>query len=275
MTECRDIFPKVGALADGNLDDEAMRAHVESCAVCRREFDQVRRLREALRRVVLPRAVRRPIAWPKWAAAAAAVLVVATLLLLRDTTPAEALAAAARFDESSLGGRTGSAPDIGIGVEGWAAGELAPMVFYRAGDKRVSLIMSPERFPDLPATQNVGGVDCAVYRHGTKTVMFCGTERGHHIWVAEMSPEALMALVGSMKTPDDAPAGGIPFAVRPMGCAACWQGALDCVLEVPGIARAYVDPAGERLVVVPADEGFDTRRVVEALEARGYEVDRS
>ena len=45
------------------------------------------------------------------------------------------------------------------------------------------------------------------------------------------------------------------------------------MLELPGIAEAYIDQAADRVVVVPASEPFDPRPVIEALKARGYTVE--
>lgn len=228
---CMDAGPRLGALADGNLDDGTLRSHVESCAACRRVVDDVRSMRAALRRVTLPPAPEgllrpRVILWPRWAAAAAVLVAIGALAVLLPA-PSPLAAAAARFDAGpaqaassveevrKLAGGAGM-PDMGP-VEGFAAaGTLPPMVFYRAGDKRVGLITSRDPFPDMPDVMTVNGMKCVVREIDGKTVMICGAEFGYHIWVAKMTPDELSAL--AHRFPKGAPtASALRFVVAPMG----------------------------------------------------------
>lgn len=237
---CREAAGRLGALADGNLDDAALRAHVEACADCARVVRDVTSMRAALRRVTLPPApeglLRPPaIAWPRWAAAAAVLVaaLAAWAVFSSPAVPAPIASAAARFDAGPAHAVASIAearahfhdapgfPDMQetCPVEGCAdaaAGALPPMVFYRAGDKRIGLISSREPFPDMPDVVVVDGMKCVVRRVGDKTVMICGGEFGYHIWVANMTADELSAL--AHRFPRGAPTPeALRFVVSPMG----------------------------------------------------------
>jgi hypothetical protein len=243
---CENLHPLIGALADGNLVDEAVSAHMLNCAEARRMFDETRAMRAALAHVVLPDApearamlarVGPPAARPRWPLAAAAAALFAAVFwvtLSSRPLPAEVRVAASRFDEPAFERIADLAsahrfvrnafhtdmpmPDI-CGIEGCShpgAGELPPMVFYREGDKRVGLTIGSGRFPDVPLTQDIDGLKCAVIEHEGKTIIVCGSESGYHIWIARMPVAELSEIVHRIPR-KTAPAGTLRFTVSPMG----------------------------------------------------------
>jgi hypothetical protein len=196
-------------LAIGTPDEPV--EHVRSCPDCRAWRAELLAMRAALARVRLPQAPpeaharleavlrRRPWgAAPRWIAVAAAALFALGLgsLVSSPHAASAAVEATVRFETARpvpvadaaaarllLPGTPIPDPADGCRVEGCDPSG-PPTVFYRAGNRRIGLILSADaRLPGAPR--------CAVARVGNTSLLFCGGPSGTHIWVGRMEPREL------------------------------------------------------------------------------------
>lgn len=287
--DCRDAFPRIDALLDGELEAPEARTveeHLGACPACRLEADDRGRLSLALARLELPSA---PPLTPAFARprrrllpAAAALLLMSLVFLAAPSGIPDVVAMTSRLHDQVLSGAL-KPEDLGLrpSLPGSTfvgecccppeLGTSAPFLVYRHGTESISLLVVEADPGPLPAAsrRSVKGRDLNVFRSARNCVILCRSGRLTHLWVSRLPEEALIAAILATREGRRA-LSGERLSLEGVSCSACCEIVESKVRGVAGVKDAVVDLVSMELVVTPEGRAVDLERVMEAVRNAGY-----
>ena len=212
---CRDAFPRIDALIDGELEGPEGRTveeHLRTCPACSTEADDRRKLSRALARMELPPAPALPSVFRpprrRLLPAAAAVLLAGLVFLAAPSGIPDVVAMTSRLHDQMLSGAL-KPEDLGLrpSLPGSTfvgecccppqLGTSAPFLVYRHGSESISLLVVEADPGPLPSAsrRSVKGRDLHVFKTSRNSVILCRAGRLTHLWVSRLPEEALIAAI--------------------------------------------------------------------------------